>query len=203
MIYKIIRNYRSRWLDEDDMFQEGCIGVIYAYNSYDTKSDMAFDTWVYNCIKWQISKALYGDKKSKDIKLVSANTPINEEDGIELMDVFEDTTSSNFFEVEDKLMYEFYIDEFYRILDGDFLKVMIHMFTNNDYSWSNTSKVLGISKSRIGTIKYQLPMMLRKSAYIRNRLDEIEQERNMRYLSKSYSKPVSHLMANEYRKTSK
>ncbi|WAW14411.1 sigma factor [Peptostreptococcus equinus] len=171
MIFKIIQNYNSRWLDEDDMFQEGCIGVMYAYNSYNAKSDMSFDTWVYNCIRWQISKAIYGDRKAKDINIISTNTPINNETETELIDLIEDSNNNDFYDIENKLMYEFYIDEFYRVLEGDCLKVMIYMFENDEYNWSKALKYNGINTNMRTDIKIKIQRNLRKSAYIRNRLD--------------------------------
>ncbi len=52
------------------------------------------------------------------------------------------------------IMYEFYIDEFFRILDDNILNIMIYMLRNNNHSYSNTSKVFVISKYRIVKIKY-------------------------------------------------
>lgn len=173
MVYKIANKYHSKYLTLDDLFQEGIIGVMYAYNSYQENEKTSFDSWVYNCVRWQILKALRKEINHKDIKICSIYTPIDDEEYTELIELIPDENVKYWLDIEDKLLIEFYVEEFKRLLNPEELKVMLHMF-NNGYNVLKASRDLNISVERIRTIKGRIRIKLYKSAYIRNRLEEVK-----------------------------
>lgn len=67
MIHKIIKRYSSSKMDiEGDLYQEGCIGVIKAYNTFEEGNGHSFESWVYNSIKWAILRALRSEIRNKE-----------------------------------------------------------------------------------------------------------------------------------------
>lgn len=106
MIYKVINKYKSRYHDIDDLYQIGAIGVIYAYESYNLNSNTAFDTWVYNCIKWQVLRALRLDVKNNNVKEISIYSDVAEGEDIQIIDMLEDTSVNVYNTVENICMKE-------------------------------------------------------------------------------------------------
>ena len=60
LIYSIIHKFRSK--DYDDLFQAGCIGLINAYNNYDTRVNTKFTTYAYNYIVGEIYKHIVNNR---------------------------------------------------------------------------------------------------------------------------------------------
>ena len=112
MIYKIINKYKSRYHDIDDLYQIGAIGVIYAYESYNPNSNTAFDTWVYNCIKWQVLRALRLDVKNNNVKEISIYSDVAEGEYIQIIDMLEDTSVNVYNTVENICMKESSLNAF-------------------------------------------------------------------------------------------
>ncbi|MBR7042290.1 MAG: sigma-70 family RNA polymerase sigma factor, partial [Bacilli bacterium] len=52
LIYSIIHRFRSR--DVEDLFQVGCIGLIKAYQKYDSSMNVKFTSYAYNYIVGEI-----------------------------------------------------------------------------------------------------------------------------------------------------
>ena len=74
MVHSIASAYYSRnkkVMDYEDVFQNGCVGLMKAYNSYDENKDVAFSTYAYSKISGEI-KVKFRDcsnlvKMSRDV----------------------------------------------------------------------------------------------------------------------------------------
>ena len=60
LIYSIIHKFRSK--DYDDLFQAGCIGLIKAYNNYNSQKDTKFTSYAYNYIVGEIYKHIINNR---------------------------------------------------------------------------------------------------------------------------------------------
>lgn len=179
MIYKIINKYKSRYHDIDDLYQIGAIGVIYAYESYNPNSNTVFDTWVYNCIKWQVLRALRLDVKNSNVKEVSIYSDVPGGEDIQIIDMLEDTSVNVYNTVENICMKEFYINEFKRLLEGKELEYSLFMYTNNISSYKEASKILGVDNTHLRGIVSSAYQKLKRSAYLYNRYKEICRQRDL------------------------
>ena len=180
MIYKITNKYRSKYLDAEDLYQIGAIGIIYAYESYKPDSNMAFDTWVYNCIKWRVLRALRPDKKAQDVTEISIYEEVPGGENIQLIDMLEDTSINVYHTIENRLMKQFFIDEFERILEGQELEYIKYMYTHNIYSYKKLEEVFGVGYNEVRrTIEKGYRKLGYKSVYLRKRYNEIRATRKL------------------------
>ena len=60
LIYSIIHKFRSK--DYDDLYQAGCIGLIKAYNNYNSHCDTKFTSYAYNYIVGEIYKHIINNR---------------------------------------------------------------------------------------------------------------------------------------------
>ena len=60
LIYSIIHKFRSK--DYDDLYQAGCIGLINAYNNFNSSSNVKFSSYAYNYILGEIYKYLINNR---------------------------------------------------------------------------------------------------------------------------------------------
>ena len=74
LIYSIIHKFRSR--DVEDLFQVGCIGLIKAYNNFDSTGNTKFTSYAYNYILGEIYQYIISNHNIRmspsNIKLVSS-----------------------------------------------------------------------------------------------------------------------------------
>ena len=68
LIYSIIHKFRSR--DVEDLFQVGCVGLIKAYQKYDSRMDVKFTSYAYNYIVGEIYQYII---KNRNIRMSPAN----------------------------------------------------------------------------------------------------------------------------------
>ena len=64
LMYQIINKYKT-YYDKDDLYQSTVIGIIKAYNNYDSTRDVKFSTYAY---KYMLSEVISFIKSSKLIK---------------------------------------------------------------------------------------------------------------------------------------
>lgn len=72
--------------DQDDLLQEGMIGLFKAIRTYDVKKEAAFETFANLCISSQLYSAIKISNRQKNIPLnsyISIDTPETGEDGNE------------------------------------------------------------------------------------------------------------------------
>lgn len=71
MINRIARGYFLTNGDEDDLFQEGMIGLYKAFLTYDVKADVSFGTFAYICVKRKILQAVRSSLSAKNMPLTN------------------------------------------------------------------------------------------------------------------------------------
>lgn len=89
MVWKLTRRTlkRLRGVDEDDLAQEGRMGVYRAISEYDASRGASLTTHCYNHIHWALGKFT----RKKDDPLLSLDAPYgDDEDGGKLLDAVED-----------------------------------------------------------------------------------------------------------------
>lgn len=122
MIKVFIGKYKG--LIEDDEIRQAClIAIVKAHNSYNSDTNMKFDTWVYQNMKWEVFREIRNTKHlTKDC--VSLQTPLNssEDDNITLEDTLQDDIDVEA-EIEDKIMINYYEKECKRVLPEDKFQV--------------------------------------------------------------------------------
>lgn len=64
LIYSITR-YFEKYVNKEDLFQAGCIGMIMAYKNYDPNLDVKFTTYAYPYILGEMKKLVREDKSLK------------------------------------------------------------------------------------------------------------------------------------------
>lgn len=62
LVIAMANKYRDRGLPFDDLFQEGCQGLIHAVENYDYKTNYKFSTYACTCICGYIRNAIYNNK---------------------------------------------------------------------------------------------------------------------------------------------
>lgn len=70
LIYAVMRYFKN-YPNKDDLFQVGCIGLINAYNNYDSNSNTKFSTYAYSYILGEMKKLVREDKGIKISRNIS------------------------------------------------------------------------------------------------------------------------------------
>ena len=60
LIYSVIHRFRSK--DYDDLFQAGCIGLIKAYNNFDSRVNTKFTSYAYNYVLGEIYQHIVNNR---------------------------------------------------------------------------------------------------------------------------------------------
>ena len=86
--------------DNDDLIQEGMIGLYKAVRDYDGTKEASFSTFAGICIDRQIMTAVAASNRKKNIPLntyISFDLPANSDDGsdVKLLDVMQPNTEQN------------------------------------------------------------------------------------------------------------
>ena len=161
MIKSFIKKYKGL-LEEEDIRQCCCLGIIKAYNTYKSNRDTKFSNWVYNNMNWECLRQLRGIKH-QDRNCVSLQTVLDssEDDNMTLEDTLQDDNVNIQEEIEDKLMVNYYEAECKRVLPKDKFQVCyLRWFKNCPYDY--IKKVTG--KNNIsGTILQAQSLLLAKS----------------------------------------
>lgn len=71
LIYSI-SNYFSNYKSKEDLFQVGCIGLIKAYNNYDSSKGVKFSTYAYSYILGEMKRYVREDSGIKVSREVSS-----------------------------------------------------------------------------------------------------------------------------------
>ena len=70
LIYAVMRYFKN-YPNKEDLFQVGCIGLINAYNNYDTSANVKFSTYAYSYILGEMKKLVRDDKGIKISRNIS------------------------------------------------------------------------------------------------------------------------------------
>lgn len=160
MIKVFIKKYKGL-LEEEDIRQCCCLGIVKAHNTYKTNKDTKFSNWVYNNMNWECLKQLRGIKH-QDRDCISLQIDLNGLEGENL--TLEDTLQDNINiqeEIEDKLMIQTYKDEIEKYIDGKKLDICILRWFD-DMNYDYIKKVTGINNIS-GTLRESRMTLIRKS----------------------------------------
>ena len=70
LIYSVMK-YFNNYLNKEDLFQVGCIGLINAYNNYNSNINVKFSTYAYSYILGEMKKLVREDKGIKISRNIS------------------------------------------------------------------------------------------------------------------------------------
>ena len=70
LVYSIAK-YFSNYKNKEDLYQAGYLGIINAYNNYDSSYNCKFSTYAYNYILGEMRKLVRGDKSIKINRSIS------------------------------------------------------------------------------------------------------------------------------------
>ncbi|MCR5737300.1 MAG: sigma-70 family RNA polymerase sigma factor [Eubacterium sp.] len=80
LIWSVVKRFKNRGYEEEDLFQIGCIGLMKAIDRFDLKYEVAFSTYAVPMITGEIKRFLRDDgmvKVSRKIKENEAKIRIN------------------------------------------------------------------------------------------------------------------------------
>ena len=132
-------------LEEDDIRQCCCLGIVKAHNTYKANRDTKFSNWVYNNMNWECLRQLRG-VKHQDRDCISLQTLLNssEDDNITLEDTLIDDRVDIEAQVYDGMVKDIYKREIEKYIDGKKLDVCILRWFNN-CSYKYISTVTGVN----------------------------------------------------------
>ncbi len=109
LIYAVMRYFKN-YPNKEDLFQVGCIGLINAYNNFDTNSGTKFSTYAYTYILGEMRRLVREDKGIKISRNISKLYAQIEKANIyltqRLMRVPTMNELANFMEVDEYLIVE-------------------------------------------------------------------------------------------------
>ena len=161
MIKSFTKKYKGL-LEEEDIRQCCCLGIVKAYNTYKANKETKFSNWVYNNMNWECLRQLRGIKH-QDKNCVSLQTVLNnsEDDNITLEDTIQDENVDIQAEIEDKIMINYYELECKRVLPKDKFEVCYLRWFEH-YPYKEIEKVT--EKNNInGIIQQAQSLLLAKS----------------------------------------
>jgi len=74
LVKSVIRRYRNKGVEYDDLFQLGCVGFVKAINNFDTKYNVKFSTYAVPMIAGEVKRFLRDDgyiKVGRAMKVLS------------------------------------------------------------------------------------------------------------------------------------
>lgn len=91
VISKYVKRRKESWRDIDDLYQDGCIGLLKAVRTYDESAGFAFSTYAIRCILNYIANA----RKRNQIPTTSLDKTVRVAGGREttLLQLLPDTSS--------------------------------------------------------------------------------------------------------------
>lgn len=149
LIYAFIQDHKVDY-KYDDIIDLLYIGYTKAINTYDS-SKGKFSTYAYTCMQAMCYgyDFLYNRRamRSKDIKVVSLNTPVGEEKDSELGEFIEDPTTNIENEVELKLL----LEDIYKGKEklSFYDQYLFECYFEKNFTLERIGKSLGISKERV------------------------------------------------------
>ncbi len=108
LIYSVIHRFKGS--DYDDLFQAGCVGLINAYNSFDSKYNVKFTTYAYPFIMGEVYKFITNNRNihmsPENIKLLTRIKKAEDALTIHFGRSPTDSELSNFLEIDLYKLYE-------------------------------------------------------------------------------------------------
>lgn len=91
LVNYVLWHYYSKYGFDEDLYQEGSIGLWKACLTYDS-SKSEFSTYAVHCIRFQMLKSL--QSQFKRIDTISLDSPLKSKDGLTIADCLEDPVSN-------------------------------------------------------------------------------------------------------------
>ena len=131
MITKIVQKYRGFEMDYWDTFATGNIGLMKAFNSFDTTKDVSFSTYAHNVIERTILKDIYKHTAKKRTAILESLDDTNNilcENAVSKYETIEDDT----IDLENDIPKQLDLQEALSILDERELYVIEHKYGINN-----------------------------------------------------------------------
>ena len=190
LVYKVSMKFYTESdnaIDQDDLIQEGRIGLIVAAQKYDINGDVPFASYAYYWIYQKMHRFVYPKRNmvNSTLKFVSLNTPIGEDGEMELGDTLGEE-QKEFCSVEESVYHQ-QLKEELGVAISDLLNqqqrkviFMRYGFDCNIHTLEQAGEALGVTKERVRQVEAKSLRLLRTSKWGRMRHLEfrIEHGRN-------------------------
>ncbi|WP_069998235.1 sigma-70 family RNA polymerase sigma factor [Cellulosilyticum sp. I15G10I2] len=188
MVYMMANKFyvvKSNSIDEEDLIQEGYIGLMIAARKYRFDNDRRAKFMTY-AIHWIYSKMNRFIKQKNTNEETSLNRPTNDDD-IELIDIMEDK-SFNYDQVEESLYYQEIREELDQVMNEE-LTLGERMAIKLNFGWDGECMSLdqiasmyeGEDKQRTIITKTRALAKLRRSSWARKEWEIRRREREYIY----------------------
>lgn len=138
LVYYVISKEYYDFLKDEDVFQEGMIGLFKARKYYDKSKSHSFSSFAYTCIKNEIGMYLRKENRQMKLDLISLEEPVFDEhdsNDITIADQITSTAATKFI-IDENV----YISE----LDEKILKL-----SGQGYTQREIAKIFGCSQAQI------------------------------------------------------
>lgn len=178
-IYKVSMKFftgNDQAIDQEDLLQEGRIGLIVAAEKYNVNGEVPFVSYAYYWIYQKMHRFMYPklNMVKSTLKFVSLNTPIGEDGEMELGDMLGEE-QEEFCGVEESV-YNQELKEELGVAISEVLnqqqKQVVFMrygFDCNIHTLEQAGKVLGVTKERVRQVEVKSLRLLRNSKWGRMR----------------------------------
>ncbi len=150
MVRKEARRFFLAGGDEEDLIQEGMIGLFKAITSYQEGKNASFSTFAYLCVQRQIYTTITAFNRKKHIPLntaISLFEQKSQEDELSLDEILETPEETP----EEMMLRKEEMNDYYRMIDQNLSKfekqVMYHYLNGENYT--TIAKQLGKSDKSI------------------------------------------------------
>lgn len=173
-IYKIIKGYNIdelKLVEQDDLFQEGCIGLMTAVEKYDFSNDKKakFITYAFYWVK----RAISGYIKNKKIYEDSLNEAIKDGESKEKIDFIEDSNNETI-SLEDQEFNKWLRENEIRLMNSELTttqKEVVELFYGFDckeHTVKEIAEILETNENDIIKYRQNALTRLRKTKFMRS-----------------------------------
>lgn len=199
-IYKIIKGYNIdelKLVEQDDLFQEGCIGLMTAVEKYDFSNDKKakFITYAFYWVK----RAISGYIKNKKIYEDSLNEAIKDGESKEKIDFIEDSNNETI-SLEDQEFNKWLRENEIRLMNSELTttqKEVVELFYGFDckeHTVKEIAEILETNENDIIKYRQNALTRLRKTRFMRNLYMELKGKPTIIY---SINNPEKNVIAIE------
>lgn len=150
LVNKIARDYYNAYkIDENDLYQEGLIGLMNAVDSYKEKENAIFYTYACKCIHYRIRSYLrkYSNNKNKALSMAISLDKLIDDSESDYYNFCADTSSDPLYKVENAFTNNELILELKKTLTS--LEWTIFKYRINGLSNNNIASVMNIDKRSV------------------------------------------------------
>ena len=152
LVYHIVHRYFPSHKHNEDMIQEGMLGLIKAADSWD-ESKSKFSTYASTCILNTIKNWLKAESKHYGVRSLDYQIPTDEGDLVPLLEIIEDENSLDFDVVQKyTLFYKRLTEE-----ENEILRLRMQ-----DFTYKEIGEMFGCSRTTIRKIIKKIEMKWRK-----------------------------------------